>query len=444
MDGGLSGSGGLRLVRDLLATLFLFPLLALLTAGLALWPGRLPITGRVVRLLGFRGRAGDVARLRFVGARLAARLERRRLAVLLYPFIDTLPRCLLMAVADLRRTGEDRWPTVLRLFLGSPVPALRYAQGVVHPHWFLRERRSHAPYHLPNSLHITLCYYLNHRLNPDLPREQRHFDKVQFFLRCRAERLPTFRVVAAFEDGRVTRFGDPGAESLLSKPSRSTEGIGEYRRWLALERRDGVAAAYRSDDGGRVSADELFDHLATKSKDGPVLLQELGWSHDEIARLSGTDTLCTLRIPTCRFPDGEVAILPLTFLRMPTRETVFDNMAQGGIAYRVEARTGILGAGARYRSFEAFSTHPASGRLVVGCRLPFWEEVLELCRRAHAVALPSYPTLGWDVAITNDGPRLVEANIQWATEHGIPGEGFLGETPYVECLLAHLGRLGLV
>jgi hypothetical protein len=49
--------------------------------------------------------------------------------------------------------------------------------------------------------------------------------------------------------------------------------------------------------------------------------------------------------------------------------------------------------------------------------------------------------LGWDIALTDDGPVIVEMNVQWGCQFDdIPGQPFLGQTVYTECVLAHMKR----
>ncbi len=199
---------------------------------------------------------------------------------------------------------------------------------------------------------------------------------------------------------------------------------------------------YLADDGSLATVQDILDHVAARSLETPYLLQELISSHEDIRALSGGNTLCTLRLPTCRFPDGRVELLPLGLFRIPTQKnSVFDNMARGAVAYRVNTDTGCLEAGAIYGSYETFTVHPTTSIKVVGFRLPFWQEAVGLCKTAHAVGFHNYPTVGWDIALTDKGPMLLEMNIQWATEHAIPNEGFLGKTAYAECILSYMHRL---
>ena len=47
--------------------------------------------------------------------------------------------------------------------------------------------------------------------------------------------------------------------------------------------------------------------------------------------------------------------------------------------------------------------------MFAGYRLPYWNEVRELVKNVHA-KLPDIKSIGWDVAITENGPILVEGN----------------------------------
>ena len=123
------------------------------------------------------------------------------------------------------------------------------------------------------------------------------------------------------------------------------------------------------------------------------------------------------------------------------RDVLFDNMSQGAVAYKVDTETGRLLPGAIYGSAERFTVHPTTQREAVGFPLPHFDDSVRLVLEAHSSAFPTFPTVGWDIAITDDGPVIVEMNIQWGAEHDIPDEGFLGRTPYTDCMLAHMRRL---
>jgi len=120
---------------------------------------------------------------------------------------------------------------------------------------------------------------------------------------------------------------------------------------------------------------------------------------------------------------------------------VRDNNAAGGVFYGIEVVSGRLTFGTRRGTSEVFVRHPRTDEAVQDFVLPFWNETVALCRTAHTGLGSTFPTVGWDVAVTPQGPVLVEMNVQWMRPTGVPGEAFTGETAYVDCLLAHIGRL---
>lgn len=61
------------------------------------------------------------------------------------------------------------------------------------------------------------------------------------------------------------------------------------------------------------------------------------------------------------------------------------------------------------RKAEALETHPRSGAQVVGAMLPHWDETLKIAFDAHAV-FPEFGICGFDIAVTADGPKVLECN----------------------------------
>ena len=62
-------------------------------------------------------------------------------------------------------------------------------------------------------------------------------------------------------------------------------------------------------------------------------------------------------------------------------------------------------SGTRYQG------HPDTGVRFEGHAVPFYEEAVALCRRAHLALVPDLFLIGWDVAITPRGPLILEPNL---------------------------------
>ncbi len=68
--------------------------------------------------------------------------------------------------------------------------------------------------------------------------------------------------------------------------------------------------------------------------------------------------------------------------------------------------------------------------MIAGIVLPYWHESVDLVRRAHAGAFSRFAFLGWDVALTKDGPLLLETNSGWGAVFHQMRDGPLGHTSF--------------
>lgn len=150
--------------------------------------------------------------------------------------------------------------------------------------------------------------------------------------------------------------------------------------------------------------------------------------------------LNTLRVDS--FLDGGRAVCGMAVLKLGMGATVTDNSAGGSILVAVDPRTGRLGRWGRRKHGRrpgVMEAHPDTGARFEGVEVPFWAETRALVLRA-AETLPELPSLGWDVAVTAEGPVIVEANWNWdATLYQLGGIG-LAETPVGRAALAWAGR----
>jgi len=439
------------LVKALALAPFYFGLLTLF----AVWPWRLGTPFRLMAPLRLSDDARTANCLRLVLFRLSFRdrwLFRRpskppirisRLKKwLMSPWTETFPSCVRFTRSEMERTGQSGAKAAISIFCNGLVDSYRYANGTFHRDWFDLKRRDDAGNHIPAGLHVFCCYTLSHKLNPQMPLSQYLYDKSDFERVCRAHELPTIPVYAVFDAGKMKSVAPIPNESLFSKPTSLSQGRGTFARWQVAAESKMDAPVFCSDGGEKRSLQALLEQLRSQSQSEPCLLQRLVSNHEAIRELTGVETLCTLRLPTCCFPDGEIRILPLANLKVPVSpDALVVNSAQGGIGYVIDTDTGRLGAGWAYGKDVLYTSFVLTGKKALGFELPYWRETVELCKTAHSAAFSTFPTIGWDVAITPEGPILVETNILWERPMGYPGEVFVGKTAYVDCILSHLSRL---
>jgi len=92
-----------------------------------------------------------------------------------------------------------------------------------------------------------------------------------------------------------------------------------------------------------------------------------------------------------------------------------DNFHSGGLAVLIDINSGrTKGKGFRMdpSANEFYKKHPVTGVELSGLDIPYWKEIITLVTKASLV-VPQIRTVGWDIAITPNGPELIEGNDNW-------------------------------
>ena len=140
-----------------------------------------------------------------------------------------------------------------------------------------------------------------------------------------------------------------------------------------------------------------------------VLLERWIEQHPDLC--FGGSSVNTIRVTTVRDQERTVHLLKAV-LRCGVGSSIVDNFTAGGVVYPLDLETGVIeGGGTRKHCLAEgqILVHPGTELSMTGRAIPFWKETLEMIREA-AVKIPNLRLIGWDVAITPDGPELVEGN----------------------------------
>lgn len=95
--------------------------------------------------------------------------------------------------------------------------------------------------------------------------------------------------------------------------------------------------------------------------------------------------------------------------RIGNGKAVVDNFHQGGMGVSIDMENGKLIGDAISKDLERVSVHPLTKIRFDGYEIPYWKEIEEMVCKA-AMVNPDVHVVGWDVAISNKGPLLIEAN----------------------------------
>lgn len=307
-----------------------------------------------------------------------------------------------------RTTAEHDGVSPLRQFAWMWWANLRHeynSKSVYRYQLFSKDRVSPTPLYLQWE-HAALLYRVTIPLTNRQPAEILA-DKRRFAAWAAEQQLPTVPILLEFEGGKVTRRqvaeGESPATDLFAKWGMQFGGD-DTQRWRYDNGR------YVDDDGRAWAFEEIVALLAERSQKGVVLLQPRMVNHPALRPLS-PNALSTLRIMTTRRPREAPRFLA-GVLRMGTGKSTADNFAQGGIASAVDAETGVTGEARRLDKKQrtyTYDTHPDTNARITGFQVPLWQESIELALEAHA-RLGEIACVGWDVAVLEDGPVLLEGN----------------------------------
>ena len=233
-------------------------------------------------------------------------------------------------------------------------------------------------------------------------------DKEAFARFCSERQLATLPVLFTAHGGELHRAGGPISlpeGDLFMKLVCGRGGRGA-ERWDYMG-----GGTYTIVEGRTLSASQLVDRLCRISCFQPYMVQARARNHHSMESLSN-GALNTVRMISC-LNEREQPELIGAVLRMAVRKNVTtDNVHAGGIAAAIDLEQGRLNQ-ATHMGIDArrgwIDRHPDTGALITGRLLPMWDEVRELAIRAHS-AFNDWVVVGWDIAIKDDGPCLVEGN----------------------------------
>lgn len=216
------------------------------------------------------------------------------------------------------------------------------------------------------------------------------------------------------------RSGVP--DEFVVKPSRGYYGLGVR---LVTRGPDGVL---RVNGHGTTTAEALCRELAADRMFHMYLVQERLRDHPDLP--GDGQALQTARVITLMDRANRPRIVNSQF-RMAVGGGPIDNFHGGttgnvlAIVEDLEDGTlgGVIRAGER-RRFEIVPPGTVPGTPPPGSRLPLWDRVVELVHDAARHFLPMR-CIGWDVAVTADGPVIVEGNIWWDPPSPQRGTGAL-------------------
>lgn len=149
------------------------------------------------------------------------------------------------------------------------------------------------------------------------------------------------------------------------------------------------------------SLESLYEHVAFKNCE----LEELIIQNAEVAKIY-PDSINTARVVTI-LKNGVVHVI-IAYVRIGNGSFV-DNFNSGGMTAPIDIATGMIKDRAIDKKKNLYEVHPKTGHIIKGFQFPDWDLAMEMVKEA-ALVVPQMGYIGWDVAFSDRGPLLVEAN----------------------------------
>lgn len=275
------------------------------------------------------------------------------------------------------------------------------------------------------------------RMRPQPAVATEMMDKQVFADRCQQEGLAVVPTLLVSKQGTLSMLASRDAldRDLFCKPvrGRGARGALLFQR-IAPER-------YQSADGTEIDLDALLERLRVIGTTTPLLVQPRLINHPEIADLAD-QSLVTFRVLTCL--DHESRPVATHGLLRVLSKLEPRWRRQDEYACPIEMDSGRLGLIVSDRLGQCsvrHTHHPVTGHSVSGRVLSSWPMIKALAVAAHR-AFPHRVLVGWDIALTPEGPMLLEGNN--SPDVMFPqrayGQGF-GRGPMAPLLASHLATL---
>lgn len=192
------------------------------------------------------------------------------------------------------------------------------------------------------------------------------------------------------------------AGDVLPVFGKENRGICSFGAFLILEADDSTILLK---EHGRLSYEACMDEFVGATS---YLLQRTVRNHGFFDRHA--ESLATVRV--CVLVSENDVRIPFAVLKLPSRGNVADSFWRpGNLACNVDVESGRV---LTMRTKDPLGTtdhliHPETGAMLVGEILPMWDRVLDLACACAPIFQPvRYQSM--DIAITPDGPVLIEIN----------------------------------
>jgi hypothetical protein len=242
-------------------------------------------------------------------------------------------------------------------------------------------------------------------------------DKNAFAQKMQKQGFPIIEGKVISKGSRVSNEQLFRQSSLFLKPLCGSRQEGIFR--IRYQTMPGVYSLIKSEDEEINDCERILSFVQSLINEQDYLIQPLLKNHPELQAFSPFENLITIRLITIW--TGSKAKAVSAILELPKD-------AYSGYVYAlpVDIKNGMIKAITDFPVTYTEDMRQVSSRFS-GRQVIYWNELVDTALRAHA-NFPDLFSIGWDLAVTPEGVKLIEGNINWAVAlHQIAGPDLMPE-----------------
>ena len=174
---------------------------------------------------------------------------------------------------------------------------------------------------------------------------------------------------------------------IFSKPDDSCSGQGIYQNYV-------------------INKDTNLQGLYNFLKENNLFVEDCIIQHETMNKLHPS-SINTVRV--CTLVKDNKAHVMYALQRIGINGMKVDNVGAGGIYTVLSDKGEIINPCWSDKTISTYTVHPSTKMNLIGFKVPHFKEALKLCKKA-ALVVKDVRYVGWDIAITKDGPIIVEGN----------------------------------
>lgn len=198
-------------------------------------------------------------------------------------------------------------------------------------------------------------------------------------------------------------------ESLVVKPVNGGNGHFVYVFVELVYTQEKITG--KTVSGKEYNLKSVIENILRHKRYAGVIIEEK-LEQVEFFKKLNPSTINTIRLLTFFRKEGNVELLYGT-VRQGRKGSEVDNFSKGGFDRGVDVINGFILTGGRIlgdgKRLQDIVTNPDTGEPLKESKIPMWEQIVNTIRE-FAKATPFARIVGWDIALTANGPVIIEGN----------------------------------